>query len=195
MAEDLEEMLLHDENAHQPTFSLDEWLDFTSFDKENKLRKESYFLYPENRNDEILNTAPQPRCFEWVNYKQCFTNIAIDITANRLELRPVTPWQLLFDDTFQEFLETNSKNIILVARLGYEICFGIVEDLLDLDEKLRLWFNHHIYDTTIIVDVHDFKEDKERRIRTFVVRIAPNGKESQLMWKKSYLEDLKKNHE
>jgi hypothetical protein len=61
----------------------------------------------------------------------------------------------------------------------------------DLDTKLRLWFNHHIYDTTLIVDVHDFNEEKERRIRTFLVRIAPNGEESTLLWRKSYLENFK----
>lgn len=192
MADDLEEMLLHNENSHQPSFSLDDWLDFTKYDQQEKFRKESFLLYPENRNDEILNTSPQPSCFEWVNYKQCFTNVSVDIIANRLELKPVTPLQLLYDDTFQNFLDENKTKFIIVARLGYEIAFGLVEDIKDLDEKICLWFNHHIFDTTIIVDVHDFDEDKERRIRTFLVRIAPNGKESKLMWRKSYLEELKK---
>lgn len=188
--QELEPLFLIFDQPHQPIFCVDEFLDFSTWEEDEKIKKESYHLYPKNRNDEVLNTSPQPRCFEWNNFKQCYSNLSIDLPANRLELRPVLPWQLLVDDEFQSFLEDNDKKFIIVARLGFEVCFGTVENIQDLDLKLREWFNHHIYDTSIIVDVHDFDEESKRRIRTFIVRLSPKGEESELLWKKSYLQKL-----
>jgi hypothetical protein len=186
------EELFENTTAHQPVCCIDEWLNFSTWEQDEKIKKDSFLLYPKNRDDEILNTALQPRCFEWNNFKRCYSNISVDLLSNRLEIRPILPWQLILDNTFEDFQKEYEKEMFVVARLGCEVCFGPVADLQDLDTKIRLWFNHHIYDTSILVDVHDFNEERERRIRTFVVRIAPNGEESKLMWRKSFLEDLKK---
>jgi hypothetical protein len=180
--------LFEETTLHQPQFCFDEW-DWSNFTKEEEIKKESFFLYGKSKDDQILNTALQPNYFNWDNYKKCWSNVSVDILSNRLELRPILPWQLLQDATFENFLKENEKEIISVVRIGFEVIFGVVKDINDLDKKLIIWLSHHIFDTAGIIEIHDFSKDHTRRIQTFLIRLAPepSTQDIRIYWKKGTL--------
>ena len=159
---------------------------------------QSSLLYPAEKNLELLNSFAPLSPFNWCNFKQCYRNICLDYATNQVVLYPITPHQLLEDATFQKFLTDNEKNLILVARLGYEIHFGLVENLKVVEQKILDWFNHHIYDTTVIADVHDFYPNtKDRRIQTYNAMIVPkanNKGKARVYWKKGHLNHLQTQH-
>jgi hypothetical protein len=171
------------EILHQPSLPDFDMYFYRDLKERNK---NSNLLYPKSKNEDILNTSLQPLYFEWNNFKQCFSNLSVDVETNRLELRPILPWQLLEEDTFQKFLKENDKNIIAVLRIGFEVIFGTFLDIDDLDDKIILWLNHHIYDTSACIDVHDFDKEGNRRIRNFNVKIIPYEKEPRVLWKNGF---------
>jgi hypothetical protein len=179
--------LFDEPQAHQPIFDA-EYLFNWEFCNLESGKEISTFLYPLEKDETVLDTDLQPKRFEWNPYKQCYTNLSIDALSNALELRPVVPWQLLQDFTFQQYLEDHEKDIIVVLRIGFEVCFGSISsiDFKKLEETILLWINHHIYETSFLVDIHDF-ENNVRRIQTYSTiktRNVHDNKNARLMWKK-----------
>lgn len=157
----------------------------------------SMLLYPKDRNTEFLNAFPPSLSFFWCNIKQAYRNIYVDEATSQIVIHPIQPHQLINDGIFQQFLIDNAKEIILVARLGYEVHFGIASDLKEIEQRLLSWFNHHIYDTTVVVDVHDFypkryNQPRERRICHYNAMIVPKGQngEAKIYWKEGHLRNL-----
>lgn len=169
---ELDDLFFIDENtAAQPTFCWDEFNQI-DFYIDDAVKKNSEFLYPRDKDELVLNTNLQPKNFYWNNIKGCWSNLTIDHAANRLELRPVTPWQLLQDADFDKFLTDNSKRMLIVIRIGFEIMFSTLpsETYSDLEETILRLTNHHIYDTAMIVDVHDFYDDMRSINHYFVTK-------------------------
>ena len=133
---------------HQPIFDLD-LFNWDSCNLESDEKKINTFLYPLEKDEIVLDTDLQPLRFYWNAYKQCYTNLTIDPLTNALELRPVLPWQLLKDATFQKFLIDHDKFIIVVIRIGFEVCFGSLNsnDFKKLEDTILQWVNQHIYET------------------------------------------------
>lgn len=155
---------------------------------------ESSLLYPKDKNLEYLK-ASDPLCpFYWCNYKQNYTNLYLDPATNLLVLHPLMPHQLLSHPTFENFMKESQNKIILVARLGFEIHFGTADNFKDIEKKIISWFNHHIYDTTVIVDIHDFcPNSNERRVSTYNAMLVPKQKNKEkacVYWKKGQLHHL-----
>lgn len=179
--------LFDDPHAHQPIFDSDYLFNWEFCNLESG-KEISTFLYPLEKDDPVLDTDLQPKRFEWNPYKQCYTNLTIDPLSNALELRPVVPWQLLQDSSFEQFLEEHDKNIIVVLRIGFEVCFGSVtsDDLKKLEQTILTWITHHIYETSFLIDIHDF-ENNVRRIQTYSAIKAkndPDNKKARLLWRK-----------
>ena len=159
----MEEYTLDEEpTSHQPIDPMSFFNDdYDNLNLPNDIPQAPYasssFLYPEIKNLNVLCTDLQPLYFEWCNFKKCYSNLSINYDYNRLELRPILPWQLIQEQTFRTFREENEKNIFIVVRLGFEVCFGCVKSIEDIEEKIVLWLNHHMYETAFLVDIHDFE--------------------------------------
>jgi hypothetical protein len=179
----------------EPLFCLELMLEDDSLKKSDEVAfLENSLLYPLEKNLEILQASASFFPFIWCNYKQAYRNISVDAASNQIDIRPVMPHHLLEDITFQKFLEEHTNEMLMVARLGYEIHFGCVDNIKNVEQKIIDWFNHHIYDTTVIIDLHDFyPHSKTRRIQTYNAMIVPNtskkGK-ARVYWKKGHLHHL-----
>lgn len=179
----------------EPLFQLEmpEEVERDDFDEEGSFLKHS-LLYPEDKNLEILSAYASFSPFNWCNFKQAYRNISVDPFTNRINIEAIMPHQLLEDATFQNFLKEHPKDLIMVARLGFELHFGCFDYLKDVEKKIIHWFNHHIYDTTVIVDIHDFAPDSnERRIQTYNAMIVPRSNKrgnAKVYWKKGHLHHL-----
>lgn len=177
---------------YQPLFDISQFLNLKDEEELPTFSSPNPLLYSLEKDVNILSSPQRPLYFEFNKDKQCYSNLTTDDLTGYLLLRPCLPHQLLEDHVFQKFQTDNSRNLFVVCRLGFEICFGTIADADDMEKKILKWFNHHIYETSFLVDIHDFNPSSmTRRMRTFCTIIT--RKENNiptLKWKFSELELL-----